>query len=151
MSTLEDVGPVSDDKACFDASFTGVLGNVAAKMLQLSFTAHDVIEWLALPECASTAEMLVDVVGAAAFPMAQDFTQGDSVSGFEQRMEMIWHQAPGVELVSFAMSRQQPRYHQFSAGFPAKEALTVPCIEQFVKFGREFAVILFSLLIGQAV
>lgn len=96
-------------------------------------------------------EDLVDVVGAAAFPMTQDFAQSDFVGRFDQGMEMIGHHAPGIKMISFAVSGEQTSDQKIGAGFRGEHAVTMACIQQIVKLGRKLAVIGFSLLVCQAV
>ncbi len=104
MTTLAQLTAEADDEACFGACFRWILGDVSVEMLQLGLATNNLVERFALPKRASALKKLVDVVGAAAFPMTQDFAQGDFFGRFDQGMEMIGHHAPGIEMVSFAVS-----------------------------------------------
>ena len=151
MTTLAQFRAEADDEACFEACFRWILGNVSAEMFQLGLATNNVVERFALPKRASSLKVLVDVVGAAAFPRTQDFAQSDFFGRFDQGMKMIGHHAPSIEMVSLTVSGEQTSDQKISAGFPCEHAITMACIQQIVKFGRKLAVIGFSLLVRQAV
>ncbi len=99
LKLTSTLAAVPDDEPCLESGLLWIVLDVASKVLQLRFTAHDVIEGLPQPECAATAKKLVDVVRAAAFPMTDDLTESDFVRWLDERMDVIWHDAPSIELV----------------------------------------------------
>ena len=83
--------------------------------------------------------------------MTQDYAESDFFGRFDQGMKMIGHHAPGIEMVSLAVSGEQTSDQKIGAGFLCEHAVTMACIQQIVKLGRKLAVIGFSLLVRQAV
>jgi len=118
--------------------------------LELSFAADDVVEGFALPERAGALEGLVDVVGAAAFPVADDFAEGVVLGGFDEGVEVIGHDAPGVELIGGAVAGEESRDKEVGAGGAGEEAFAVAGVEQLMELVGELAVILVAFVVGEA-
>lgn len=128
----------------------GILGDVAAEVLELGFTADDVVEGFALPEDAGALERLVDIVGAAAFPVANDFAEGGVLGGFDEGVEVVGHDAPGVDLIGLAVACEESLDGEIGAGGAGEDAFAVTGVEQSVKLLGELAVILVAFVVGEA-
>jgi len=61
--------------------------------------------------------------------MTDDFAKGDILSRLDERMDVIGHDAPSIELVGGAMACEQALDKLFGAVWVGKYALAMSCIE----------------------
>lgn len=139
----------SYDVAFAQSCFDGILSDVSAEVLKLQLVAHDVIEGLPLPERAATGEEAVDIEGAPAFPVTDNLAERALVGGFDQRMKMIRHEAPRIELIGRAVSGGETCDEEVGAGRAGEEAFTVAGVEEFVKFRGELAPVFLAFLVSE--
>ena len=118
--------------------------------MELGFAADDVVEGFALPEGAGAVEGFVDVVGAAAFPVADDFAEGAVLGGFDEGVEVVGHDAPSIKLIGGAVTGEESRDEEVGAGGAGEEAFAVAGVEQLVELVGELAVILVAFVVGEA-
>ncbi len=140
---------LTDNKAVLQARLLGVVPNIAPEMPQLRFTADDVIEKLCHPERTASAKEAINLKRTAAFPVTHDFAQGDFLGWLDERMNVIRHDAPSIELVGGAMACEQALDKPFSAVRSCEEAFAMPGIEEIVKLGGELAMILMTVFFGE--
>jgi len=150
MTTFTHFLTMAKDKAGSQSSFFWIIGNVMAKMFQLGLAADDVIKRLTLPERAASLEHPIDIAGAAAFPMTDDFAQSDAFGWFDQRVEMIGHEAPGVEMIGFMLTSKQSGDDEVRAVAACEWTIAVAGVEKLVELAGKGTVILLALEVAEA-
>jgi hypothetical protein len=117
-----------------------ILRDIPPVVLQLSVTPDDVVKELVHPQRTSTTQQAVDLKRAAAFPMTQNLPKRDLPERRNQGVKMVWHDAPGVQMISRAGSREKTTFQASGTLRLGEHALAVASIEQCMKSGGVFAV-----------
>ncbi len=120
-------------------------------MFELCLAAHNVIKGFLLPERTFSIQCYVDVMGAPTFPVTDDFTKRVGFKRFDQCMEMIGHDAPGVEAVGLAMAGRQSCGQDVGAYRFCQVAFAAAGIEKFMKTGGKITVVFVTISLGELV
>lgn len=65
------------------------------------------IEKLMLPKLAGGLTRQIDLASAPAFPALHDVAKFLALGGLNERVQVIWHDDPGIELVVSFVARDQ--------------------------------------------
>ena len=98
--------------------------------------ANESIEIVAMPERPTTTESFICSVGGKRLPATDDGTKTMSIGCLDNDMDMVWHDAPCEQPISFAI-----KVHDRILDQPSNKRLLEPtraqtAIQPMVRFGQ---------------
>ena len=94
--------------------------------------ANEPIKVLPLPNRTFPADCLVDRVRGIRFPRVHDASQPILSFDVQQRVHMVWHDAPSQQSVAFRIEMEQRTLHDVGGARIVKKSITMHAVENAI-------------------